>query len=588
MMCSVGGPAVICVGNTQINCNPDGTMGASQECSALGQVCAPELGCRACLPGRGSCMGNTTQLCRPDGSGFDPGVTCDASIGESCNPSTGTCASLCREAEMSNSYIGCEYWPTPVLNSGVAPEFEFAVVIANPQTTPAEVRIDRNGISERMVTVPAGGLETVRLPWVDALKGVGGAEASALVIGGAYRVRSSVPVTVYQFNALDYRIGRDCLEEPSNPFPDGQCFSYTNDASLLLPTHVLTGNYLITSRASMVNVIFDPFAGDQYLTSPGFFAVIGVEEVPVSVSITFSAHVQASVDGSIRAFAPGETGMFMVGQGDVLQIVAQSPMTCPAGSPEENVMGTMITYCRMGPEYDLTGSEVRASGRVAVIGGHNCAFVPFNRWACDHLEETMFPLEAWGTDVIISASQPLRSEPNVIRVVSGRDGNMITFDPAVMGAVTLNRGQFVELESMQDVRIVGTEAISVSQFLVGQDYAGVGTSGLEGNGDPGMSLGIPTEQFRTEYTILAPDTYEVSYVNVTALNGQDVFLDGAPIGGWRPVGATGMQTARQMISGGQHQLNSGAPFGIIVYGFGSYTSYIYPGGLDLEAINIPF
>ena len=26
-------------------------------------------------------------------------------------------------------------------------------------------------------------------------------------------------------------------------------------------------------------------------------------------------------------------------------------------------------------------------------------------------------------------------------------------------------------------------------------------------------------------------------------------------------------------------------FGIVVYGFGSYTSYMYPGGLDLEAIN---
>ena len=27
-------------------------------------------------------------------------------------------------------------------------------------------------------------------------------------------------------------------------------------------------------------------------------------------------------------------------------------------------------------------------------------------------------------------------------------------------------------------------------------------------------------------------------------------------------------------------------FGIVVYGFGSYTSYMYPGGLDLEVINL--
>jgi hypothetical protein len=139
-----------------------------------------------------------------------------------------------------------------------------------------------------------------------------------------------------------------------------------------------------------------------------------------------------------------------------------------------------------------------------------------------------------------------------------------------------------------DFRVTGTDAFSVAQHLVGQDYAGLGSSGMMGNGDPSLSLAIPTEQFRTSYTFLAPTTYVVSYVNITAPDGAEVVLDGAPATGWTPVGGSGYSTTRLMISGGSHDIASTSPFGIVVYGFGSYTSYMYPGGLDFEAINIPF
>ena len=43
--------------------------------------------------------------------------------------------------------------------------------------------------------------------------------------------------------------------------------------------------------------------------------------------------------------------------------------------------------------------------------------------------------------------------------------------------------------------------------------------------------------------------------------------------------------ARHAIDGGTHQMSADKNFGIVVYGFGSYTSYMYPGGLDFEEIN---
>lgn len=583
--CSRGGPPVVCQGVLELQCGSDGSVQGMRNCGTEGLVCAPGLGCRTCQPGRGSCDGNTTQLCNADGTGYTPGMMCDGAAGESCNPTTGTCASLCRDAEASNSYIGCEYWPTPVLNSNVAPEFEFAVVVANPQTVQADITITRGGSMVRTVTVNAGGLETIKLPWVNELKGTAGSEASALVPGGAYRLRSTVPVTVYQFNALDYRIPRDCASEP-DLLPDGQCFSYTNDASLLLPTHVLTGNYMVLSRPAMLNELPGLF-GPELAGSPGYFAVIGVDEAPVTVGINFTAHVAAG--GGVSSYAPGGMDTFTLDQGDVLQIVSGMPTRCTPGGSDTPSPGTTVTYCTVGADYDLTGTEIRASGRVAVISGHNCDFVPFNRWACDHLEEAMFPLEAWGSDYVISATEPLRGEPNLLRIVSSHDGNMITFDPASVSAPRmLNRGQMVELETRGDVRLTAPDAFMVAQFLVGQDYEGYGASGMMGNGDPAFSLGIPTEQFRTSYTFLAPESYAISYVNVTAPSGQPVTLDGSPVAGWRDVGGTGMATARVMIPGGQHRIEAAVAFGIVVYGFGSYTSYMVPGGLDFEAINIPF
>jgi hypothetical protein len=235
----------------------------------------------------------------------------------------------------------------------------------------------------------------------------------------------------------------------------------------------------------------------------------------------------------------------------------------------------------------LTGSEIRASAPVSVIGGHNCSFVPFNRWACDHLEEALFPTEVWGRDMLVAATRPLRAEPNLMRVVAANDGTMVTFDPPIFDPQSLDRGTFVEVELADAVRVVANGPIAVQQFLVGQDFAGLGTSGAFGAGDPSMSLGIPTEQLRTEYTFLTPESYDRSFVNITAPLAARVVLDGALVRGFVPIGETGAGVARVEVDNGVHRMSGTAPFGAVVYGFGSYTSYMFPAGLDLREINPP-
>src|SRR5579883_2828359 len=75
----------------------------------------------------------------------------------------------CAEAAQYKTYIGCDYWPTVVANNAWS-IFDFAVVVANGQSVPAMVTVTGNG-QNQMVTVPAGGLTKIFLPWVPSLKG---------------------------------------------------------------------------------------------------------------------------------------------------------------------------------------------------------------------------------------------------------------------------------------------------------------------------------------------------------------------------------------------------------------------------------
>jgi len=60
-----------------------------------------------------------------------------------------------------------------------------------------------------------------------------------------------------------------------------------------------------------------------------------------------------------------------------------------------------------------------------------------------------------------------------------------------------------------------------------------------------------------------------------------------PAPSWSPIGQTGWAVARLALEGkddGDHLLTSPQPFGVQVYGYGQYTSYWYPGGLNLDPL----
>jgi hypothetical protein len=102
-----------------------------------------------------------------------------------------------------------------------------------------------------------------------------------------------------------------------------------------------------------------------------------------------------------------------------------------------------------------------------------------------------------------------------------------------------------------------------------------------------MSLAIPIEQWRSDYVFHTPATYTDNYANVIAREGQVAQLDGRLVQGYAPIEGTRMQIARVPVEPGQHRLTSTGCVGLVLYGYAPYTSYMLPGGLDLNKINGP-
>lgn len=550
-----------CEGDTAVTC--DGER-ETIDCLEIGQRCMNGLGCVVCTPGEGGCGSDSATVCRPDGQGYET-YHCDPVQGMSCQPDG--CKGVCSWGSLGTSYVGCDYYPTVTVNNGVWQGFAFAATLSNLGETAANVVVTRGDdtIDERVVA--PGELAVIELPWIRELKGPDPNFAgqpsdpgpTAIVKAGAYRVRSDQPLAAYQFSPLAYEMDpmpADCPEPV-----DGGCFSYSNDASLLLPAHTLRRRYPV-------------MAWNNVGCRPGFIAVTATED---------DTQVSLDLPGGMLAetFTPGAgidtngQGIALLDAGDVLQILGRT-----AGGG----------FCFQWDAGDVSGSVVKADKRVQVIAGNACANTPTSETqACDHLEESMFPTETLGSHYLVSyPAAPEADSPYTLRVSAVYDDTEVVFDPPIHDPIVLSPGDPpLEVRYVSDdVFIKGDGPILVAQYMHGTD-ANVDTSNT---GDPALTLAVPSAQYRNEYTFLAPSNYDHSYVNVIAKVGESVTIDETVLAPewFTPIGDSGWAALRHPLDKrGVHRAFGAEGFGIVVYGYGAWTSYMYPGGLKLGYIPPP-
>jgi IgGFc binding protein len=568
---------VLCSGGAALRC-VDGKVRERTACSDMGLTCAAGVGCRVCAPRTTTCDGNKRLRCSDDGSTLSLAEECTGKL--SCSR-TG-CLDLCAEAAANRSYLGCDYWPVFTSNSQLYPEFFPALSIGNGNLVSAHIVITRGGHAVSELDVPAESASTVDLTFDAQLKDPRG---SRLVRDGAYHLVSSVPVTVHQFNPLQYELPTDCAQEQDAQRGNGKCNSYTNDASLLLPSTALAPDsangtssveFYAFSRSSFEAYSYEQ---KQWTGLPGFVAISAVGGAPVHVRIESSAITEPSPLGAselLPALRRGDVLERDLAPGDVLQL-RSATIECGLSEVSEG-----RPFCAVGAEYDLTGTKISANGAIQVISGHDCSNVPFDRPACDHLEESMTPVATWGTSAVLTVPSASAGAQSYVRVISGADGNQVTFDPPLHEPVTLARGAMLEFNAREAVLVQGTGRLSVAQYLVGE--------GLERVvGDPSLSLAVPVDQYRQSYTFVSPATYVLNVVDIIATNNDVITLDGNVVTDFSQVGGSRFRVVSVPLDrAGSHEIQgtSAAGFGIVLYGLGSFTSYMLPGGLDLAPLVI--
>ncbi len=480
----------------------------------------------------------------------------------------------CAGAAATKSYVGCDYWPT-VTGNTVWSIFDYAVVVANASTQSASITITGPNGTNKTGSVAPGQLQKFFLPWVTELKGpdfdqdtsVTGTAFTASVIshGGAYHLVSSVPVTVYQFNAIEYKPAggppsKDWSACPNDMGAGVSCYSYSNDASLLLPSTAMTGNYRVMAQKGW---------SESGMAILGPYFTVTATANGTSVTVKTSAAAQVLAGGGIPTQNGVGTFTFALNQGDVAEIIGQP-----------------------GDQDDFSGSLVTATQPVQVITGVQCIYQPEGTPACDHIEESVFPAETLGQHYVVTPP----TSPNgnvvghVVRVFGNVDGTTLTYNPSKPPGCpsSINAGQVVDCGQVAtDFDIQGNNAFGVGSYSLGGSL--VDPSG--GEGDPDQSFAIAVEQYRPAFIFLAPDDYDVSYVDIIGPTGVTVTVDGAAVGAFTAVGSSGYGIARYKLgvgsNNGAHTLSATQPVGIQVMGYGSYTSYQYPGGSNLTAIAPP-
>jgi hypothetical protein len=534
-----GPDSITCTGSTAVKCS--GGKETMTTCSGTTPTCAAGFGCVVCDPGSGSCKGSTGTVCNSDGSGYTTN-TCDSLLGLTCLG--GVCTGDC--ADIGESYIGCEYYAITMANDQLDQSiFPYYVVVANQGTSSATLTITGGALTTTdTVSVAAGAIQDIELPWVPALSM---SQATTIATAGAYHIKSTEPITAYQFNAKDYEVSGS--------------YSYTNDASLLMPVNAMTGNYRVAAWPSWNFEGIENFAGT--------IAIVGT---------TAGTSVKITPPGSAFQAGAGLTatgGTVTLNAGDVLQI----------GSILNSTEGTYGT--------DPSGTLVAASAPVEVFGGSDCTYIPASVPACDHIEEIQFPLETLGTDYLVTLPDNTNGTPQqYVKIVGTVAGTTLTYDPATgytpAPATTLAAGAVTFFQTTKNFHVTASQPIAVAQYMESENNFTTSDTA----GDPSMSMAVATAQFRDTYGFTAPPNYIQAYVNVIAPTGASVTVTDYPtnqtITTGTAIGTSGyyvayVQVCDNNLTGctGNHTASSTSAFGIQVYGYGSYTSLMYPGGLNL-------
>jgi hypothetical protein len=401
----------------------------------------------------------------------------------------------------------------------------------------------------------------------------------------AYRIVTTGPVVVYQFNPIIQQ--------------------FSNDASTLIPVHALGTDYVAMGFDTANPCGITDLPTQESIPDHGSLAIVAPHD-DTRVTITASVPLLASAGDSGIAIAEtpaGGTLELTIGRYTVVNLETKQA---------NGSFADCSAALAAGMTGDLTGTYVRADKPVVVFtasergmgfgGADNVEYPPGwdmqNDDICctDHLEEQLLPVTALGREFAIARS-PIRStnpswtEPDIVRVVGSVNGTMVTTNlPPPYNQFQVNAREQLTFAATRGFTISADQAIQVATYLVSQQFIPDGFIG-----DPSQLLHPAAEQHRKDYVFLVPATFEQNYAVFAKPVAANLILDGMPLASIElsrcevaPLGMVASVLYEQItcpLAEGHHTVSGDLPFGLSVYGYYSVGSYAYIGGSDIKVIN---
>jgi hypothetical protein len=537
---------------------PDETGGGDDEGSNGSNSCLNQ--CSPDLHAVVDCHGQVVEQC--DG-------------GNACDPTTYTCEDACVAAEANHRSVGCDYYATQM--DTLFPGYCYAVFVANTWSSPAHINVEYNGQqlnTQSFTRIPTGSGPALTQGTFDAAAGLAPGEVAILFLGGSQGSAPYCPVTPAASDAAlggtgigkSFHISTDVpvVAYQINPYGGGSVA--VTAASLLLPTSVWDTNYVA------VNVSPQGIAG-----SP-------------------SLNIVAREDDTVVTLTPNAT---VVGGGGIPSGTAGTPVTITLDKGQQ----AQITQ-----EAELTGSALTSTKPVGFMAGQTCMNMPSDTMYCDHGEQMVPPVKALGSRYVGVMYRPRPGETSTYwRLVGTVDGTSLNYSSNVGGPATIGKGQSVIFQTGEPFTVQSQDNDHPFMLFT---YMTSSRANVEGYGDPDFVTSVPPEQYLRQYVFFTDPTYPETNLVVVRSRGtdgqfHDVNLDcGGQLTGWTSIGSGDFEyTRRDLMTGnfagvggcstGRHEINSDAPFGLWVWGWGTpetstfteNVSYGYPGGMNVAPIN---
>jgi len=499
------------------------------------------------------------------------------------------CQEPCAAAAADRSSNGCDfYFQAPATQPNYAGSC-YATFIVNTSTLPVDITLERDGvaldISQSMYRTNPGDATLLTHsgpigPGDSAVLFVSEASSAA----ASYRYHVSCPygatAAVLEDDPLSTTgIGSSFRLKASTPvslvamYPFGGAASHLPSTTLLLPITNWAKEHLVVAPWDAARL---------------FARIIGVP----------TTQIVAAEDGTELTISP--TRAIDDGPG-----VKGSPANVPATYRLDR--GQHLQLVQVD---ELSGSVVRSNKPTTVFGGHTCADIPTETTACDVLGQQIPAYEHWGSEYAAVGYRPRLGDENEAmpyRIVAARDGTRLDYDPAIpAGAPTeLSAGEVATFPAgVGDAFVVRTQdaehPIYVAAYMTSADGLYFGNPRMGGHGDPEFVNVVPAGQYLNSYSFYADPTFaETSLVIVRAKSlgsFKDVWLECAgTLTDFRPIGARGeyeftrVDLSRRGGPGttfgdktcqtGLHRMKSEGPFTATLWGWDSYASYAYPGGM---------